>query len=261
MSKKLSSSKRIGAAVLALVMMLTMFPATKAFAYAEDLGCGGLEYAWEDIVIYDAPHGGNVIGRIYENESYTILAQEAPDGYVWVDYSTPNGAKQGYIHIEPDEWGGRPGAPARVKNTSNVYYGPTHTGANYKKAGAVSVGEYVSIIAVCGQSAYIEYNTNAGRKRGYTPIYNLDVSLHTPQAWRSVYNSNGENDRSSHQLLFVGEATVYSGPTTLYAPVGSVKDEIVYRYGSEVHIGPYTAFYIEYYVTGTTEVKSGFIVY
>lgn len=265
MSKKLLSGKRIAAAVLALVMMFTMFPVMQANAVAMELGCGGLEYAWEDLIIYDAPSGGNVIGKIFENESFTILIQDAPAGYLWVDYSTSSGAKQGYVHIPNDEWGGRPGAPARVKNTSNVYYGPTNTGANYQKAGAVYTGEYVSIIAVCGQSAYIEYNTTAGRKRGYTPIYNLEVSQCTPDAWRSVYNSSGETDRERHRLDCDATMTVYAGPTKLYATVGTVSDETVYRYGSDIHIGPYTAFYIEYYITGTEnttkQVKSGFIVY
>lgn len=134
MSRKLLYCKRISVAILALVMMFTMFPALRANAAAMELGCGGVEYAWEDLVIYDAPSRGNVIGKIFKNESFTILIQDAPAGYLWVDYSTSNGYKRGYVHIPNDEWGGRPGAPARVKNTSNVYYGPTHTGANYLPA-------------------------------------------------------------------------------------------------------------------------------
>ena len=124
----------------------------------------------------------------------------------------------------------------------------------------VYAGEYVAVIAVCGQSAYVEYNTSAGRKRGYVPYYNLDVK-NSPVAWKSVYNSNGETDRASHAMYFAGSATVYAGPTSLYASIGSVSNETIYRYGGEIHIGPYNAYYIEYYVTGTTQVKSGFIVY
>lgn len=266
MSKKLLSSKRITSLVLMLATMLTTLFPVRVNASANEMAWGGVEYAWEgDLTVYDAPFGGNRIGKIYQYESYTILNENRTEGYIWVDYATSTGAKQGYLHVEIDESGGRSGAPAQVRTTSNVYYGPTNTGANYVKAGAVYAGEYVSIIAVCGQSAYIEYNTTSGRKRGYTPIYNLNVSSYAPDAWRSVYNSSGETNRASHAYDCDATMTVYAGPTKLYATVGTVSNETVFRYGSELHIGPYNAFYIEYYITGTEnttkQVKSGFIVY
>lgn len=262
MEKTLCKVKRIIAVTLMLSIVFAMFSPVQVFA-AEEMGFGGLEYAYEDINIYDSRTGGNIIGKIYKNESYTVICPDVT--YIYVVYSTSNGAKYGYIHTESDERGGYSTAVAKVINTSNVYYGPTNTNANYVKAGAVYTGEYVCIIAVYGQSAYIEYDTTAGRKRGYTALYNLEVSTCAPEAWKSVYNSNGENDRASHALDCDATMTVYAGPTKLYASVGKVSDETIYRYGSEVHIGPYTAYYIEYYVTGTEnttkQVKSGFIVY
>lgn len=261
MEKNLSVSirKRISI-LLAIVIMFSLFPSFKAKADAMELGCGGLRFAWEDLIVYDAKSGGNVIGKIFENESFTVLEQNAPEGFLWVDYSTSKGAKQGYVHIDPDEWGGRPDAPARVKNTSNVYYGALSTGSNYQKAGAVYKGEYVSVIAVSGEWAYVEYNGASKRKRGYMPLYNLELSQITPDAFASIYNDYPDSNRPQHAQTFNGYSKVYAGPTTLYAEVGSVSNETVYRYGKTIYVGPYVAYYIEYYVNGTTQLKSGFIV-
>lgn len=263
MNRLLTTGKRNLIYILALTIMFSAFSHTSAKAEATELGCGGLEYAWEDLKVYNAKSGGSVIGKIFENESFTILIQDAPEGYLWVDYSTSNGGKRGYVHIPNDEWGGRPDAPARVKNTTNVYYGRPGNGSKYQKAGAVYSGEYVTIIAASSKNpnwVYIEYNGSNKRKRGFVPLYNLEVSPITPEAYRSVYNDDS-SDQESHKQYFSGSATVYAGPTKLYAAIGSVKDEYVYRYGREIHIGPYSAYYIEYYVTNTSEMKCGFIVY
>ena len=259
MNKTLSISKRISIMVLALVILFTTFPHINARA-AEEMGCGGLEFAeWGDITIYDARSGGNVIGKIHQYESFTVITRDVT--YIYVDYSTSKGAKQGYIHIDPEEWGGRSDAVAKVKTTSNVYYGRNGYGAKYQKAGAVYAGEYVAVIAVSDNWAYVEYNTTGGRKRGYVPFYNLQVSLIHPDEYKSIYNDYDESYRPFHETYFFGDKTVYSGPTDLYAPVGSISDEFVFEYGDPVCIGPYKAQYIEYYVDGTDhELKSGFVL-
>lgn len=259
MNKTLSISKRISIMVLALVILFTTFPHINARA-EEEMGCGGLEFAeWGDITIYDASSGGNVIGKIYQYESFTVITRDVT--YIYVDYSTSKGAKQGYIHIDPEEWGGRSDAVAKVKNTSNVYYGRNGYGAKYQKAGAVYAGEYVAVIAVSDDWAYVEYNTTGGRKRGYMPFYNLQVSQIFPDDYKSIYNDYDESERIWHERYYFENKTVYSGPTDLYAPVGSISDEFVFEYGNLVCIGPYKAQYIEYYVDGTDhELKSGFVL-
>lgn len=257
MSNTLFRGRRIIVVALLLSIVFTMFPVVQAQA-AEEMGFGGLAYAYEDMNIYDARTGGNIIGKIYKNESYTVICPATT--YAYVDYSTSNGAKQGYIHIDPEEWGGYPTAVAIVKETSNVYYGRTDKGSSYQKAGAVYAGEYVAVIAVSDQWAYVEYDTTAGRKRGHMPFYKLNVSSCAPDAYSSIYNDYDASDRVNHGEYHAGYATVYAGPTKLYATVGSVNNETIYRYGNIIRVGPYTAYYIEYYVTGTNQLKSGFIV-
>lgn len=261
MKQSIFTAKRTIGLVLAIVLMLTALIPVQAYAYADELGIGGLNYASRNIPVYDQPHGGSVIGTIYQYESYTVLAEYYWDGYIWVDYSTPNGAKRGYIYVEQDEGRFRSDAPARVIANSNVYYGRNDLGSNYQRAGAVYAGEYVAVIAQSGNWSYVEYNTTSGRKRGYMPSYNLELSLYTPDQFASIYNDYPPSDRENHRFDCDATMTVYAGPTKLYAKVGTVSDEVVYRYGSEIQIGPYHAFYIEYYVTGTDQLKSGFIVY
>lgn len=253
MKKMLAIKKRFLSLVLALIAIFAIIPSNQV--HAEEQYYGGLEFAWDNLPVYSSTSWTNRIGMIYKYESFTVLLQNGPSGYLWVEYSTSNGAKRGYVQVPIDEWGGRKDGLARVIISSNIYYGPTNHD-NYQTAGSVSVGETVVIIAKNDEWVYVEYNTNSGRKRGYMLYSNLSV-YNRPGSFNDLYTAGKYTDD-----YIDGQFTVYSGPTPLYTEVGTVKNEKVRAYKPTITVyGDYTSQYIVYNVTGTNQLKSGFIIY
>lgn len=253
MKKIATIKKRFLSFALAFIALFTVIPANQL--HAEEQYYGGLEFAWEDFPVYSSTSWTNRIGTIYKNESFTVLLQNGPSGYLWVEYSTSKGPKRGYVRIPIDEWGGRPDGLARVSANSDIYYGPTNHD-NYQKAGSVSVGETVVILAKTGNWVFVEYNTNSGRKRGYMLYSNLSV-YNCSETISGLY-------MYAHDLthIYIGdEQTVYSGPSPLYTKVGTVKNELVRFYRYDGVNDAYNAKYIVYNVTGTNQLKSGYIMY
>ena len=253
MEKNTKLTKRILALALSFIVILTMLPFGHAKA-AETQYYGGQEIAWQDFVVYNSTSWTTSIGKIYKYEGFTVLLQNAPSGYLWVEYSTSSGTKRGYIQIPNDEWGGRTDGLARVTTYSNVYYG--NDTSKYKRAGSVSANEIVAILAKNGDWVYIEYNTTSGRKRGYMLYSNLEV-YNRPGSFDDLYTYN----TAAKMVYMDGKYIVYSGPTSLYSKVGSVTNEYVCEYSQDVVLGTNTSYYIEYLVDGTDEWKSGFIVF
>lgn len=186
--------------------------------------------------------------------------QDRPDGNLWVEYSTSNGAKRGYIKVPADENLYRGDGLGKVKTSSTVYYGRTDKKGkygSYQSAGSVSAGEMVAILAKNDDWAYIEYNTNSGRKRGYMKYSNLKV-YNRPGVFDDLYCYNKETTKK-----ITGKKYVYSGPTSLYTQVGYVENEevkvfqdlYVYDNNNKGHKSQY----IEYESGGKT--KSGFLVF
>lgn len=253
MKKNTKLAKRIVSLVLVFIAVFTMFPMVHVKADEEHY-YGGQEIAWQDFVVYSSTDWTTRIGKIYKYEGFTVLLQNGPYGYLWVEYSTSNGPKRGYIQIPNDEWGGRADGLAKVKTYSNVYYG-TNT-SSYRRAGSVNANETVAILAKNDDWVYIEYNTTSGRKRGYMSYSNLEV-YNRPNSLPDLYTYKKDAD-----LVYMeGTYTVYSGPTSLYTVVGSVSDEYVTQYGIDVVFSNNISYYIEYLVDGTHEWKSGFIVF
>ena len=215
---------------------------------------GGGEIADKNYTVYSSPQFTTAIGNIFYNEGYTVLMQNRPFGYLWIEYSTSSGPKRGYIKVYVDDAVGRADAVAQVAVTSTVYYGPVDHGGlygQYHNAGAVNVGEFVAVLAKNDNWAYIEYNTTSGRKRGYVYYSNLTV-YNRPNIYPDIY------PRYIDRPLYVsGRRYVYSGPTTLYTQVGWVENENVSVLRDLTVNGHYCR-YIEYSSGGQT--KSGFII-
>lgn len=253
-------TRRFVALALAIVTFTTLLGPMTVHA-DENYYYGGQEIAWQNFTVYSTSSFTNSIGTIYQYEGFTVLLQEAPSGYLWVEYSTSTGPKRGYISIPQDEWPPRTDGLGYVTTTSTVYYGRTdETGSygTYKTAGTVYPGEVVTIIAKNDNWAYIEYNTTSGRKRGYMAYSNLSI-YNRPNYFNDFYTYNS----SGTQEYISGRQYVYSGPTSLYTQVGYVENEYVTRFGYrtvlDANNNTHLSKYIEYESGGQT--KSGFIVF
>lgn len=211
--------------------------------------------------IFFSFNGLTELEKFIKFEGFTVLMQMDPEGYLWVEYSTSNGAKRGYVQIPQDELGGRHDGVGKVTQNSTVYYGRTDkTGkyGSYQSTGTVYAGEIVAIIAKNDNWAYIEYNTNSGRKRGYMAYSNLHV-YNRPGIFPDFYNHN-KAGTSTH---ISGRRYVYAGPTSKYVQVGWVENEYVTVFDEECVMdgsnNQYWSQYIEYQSGGQT--KSGFLVF
>lgn len=261
--KKIKNWKqRIFTLILTVVTFITAIPVTPVHAmdFSEQF-YGGYDIAWEELNVYSSPQWTNRIGKIYKFEGFTVLMQNGPEGYLWVEYSTSNGAKRGYVQIPQDELGGRHDGVGKVTQNSTVYYGRTdQTGkyGSYQSTGTVYAGEIVAIIAKNDNWAYIEYNTNSGRKRGYMAYSNLHV-YNRPGIFPDFYN----HKKTGKSTPITGRKYVYAGPTSKYVQVGWVENEYVTVFDEECVMdgsnNQYWSQYIEYQSGGQT--KSGFLVF
>ncbi len=253
---KMSSFKRLAAMLLVVMTVLTLVPVTPAYAASEF--DGGLGYAWSNYPVYDSPSFSNQIGTIYEREGYTILNKYW--GYQYVEYSSPSGAKRGYIRLDPswDQMAIFNSCVAKMTGNMTVYYGPD--ASKYGVAGTVYAGELVAVIGrndyplgngYTGGWIYIEYNTTSGRKRGYMIDVNNE-KYERPGRFPDFYFFG----LAGHNSWISGKKNVYAGPGEGYAVIGSVKDENVTAFQC-LNIEGRNYTYIEYN-TATTR-KSGFI--
>ena len=219
------------------------------------------EIAWKDFDVYEYHDWKNKIGRIGILEGFTQLEQNGPEGWLWIEYSTSNGAKRGYIQIPVDELGMvTHECVAKVTKTTTLYYGPDTSA--YHDSGTVYAGEYVAIMGKNGNWAYVEYNTTSGRKRGYMVYSNLYTYGGIDLYWDyPVYKYAPENNYINERKA------IYSGPTTRYPIIGYVDHEEVKSYYKDNIVAIISgnpgcsSEYVEYKVDGTNKKKSGFILW
>lgn len=246
--------RRLVSIALIIVTVFTLFPMTQAHA-AEDWLYGGQEIAWENLPVYSDRYGSSRIGTIYKYEGFTVLRDNFPERYWWVEYSTSSGPKRGYLVFEyGDEVHQRKSGLATVKSTTSLYYG-TNT-YDYQKSGTVYAGEYVTIMAKNDDWVYVEYNTTSGRKRGYMSYSNLNV-INRPGVFYDLFTFQNMGQTK----YYSGRYNVYAGPTSQYSVVGYIENENVIEYANEWLEHGEMSTYIEYYVNGTNQKKSGFIVW
>lgn len=251
----MSVKKRILSLVLAMVMLLGITPV--AFA-AEDLN-GGYAFSLATQSVYSSASGGYKIGTIYKNEGITVLWTSG--NVAKIDYSTSNGTKQGYLYNPNYRLYVGANSPALDNSsvawanyTTTVYYGPSTS--QYQTVGTIYAGEYVAALGDSNGWAYIEYNTSSGRKRGYVPSGSITVNY-----WnRLPGNLKDVCSVMDYSSWVSGRVYVYAGPSTQYYCVGYVQDENIIRY-DRLHTDAdgRTFQYVEYYVNGTSKMKSGFI--
>lgn len=260
MTKNLKT--RIVSMVLALAMILTIMPTMTAQAASTDVYGGSLGIVNAKTNVYKEKACSTYQGYLYAGETFTIL-EECGNGVWFIRYSMSSGPKTGYIKWTYiyDAWlmgYSTTTCLAKPKGHTDVYYGNSST--EYVRAGYVDQEEYVVFLSEDDEWTYIEYDTTAGRKRGYVPSSSLTVLNGGPRHNGDFYLMAG---------LFPGTTTyisgtydVYSGPNTVYTKIGSVSamNITIQCDVSSLNTNPsYSTYYIKYDVDGTSQKKSGFI--
>lgn len=249
MMKTIKISKRAFLLVLAIVLIAGIFPVSKAHAASEYTGAWAMSAASQPV--YSDASSGTKIGTIYKSEGITVLWYSG--NVAFIEYSTSSGTKQGYLYNPNIIYYVDDNSVAEVTTTTAVYYGESTS--EYKKVGTVYAGEHVIAFGKQNGWVYIEYNTSSGRKRGYVQESNLNIYY-----WARLGNYQTKTYGLSERTV-ASNKTVYAGPSSVYNVVGSVSAGETVYYGTiteDANGNPYH--YIEYYVTGTSMKKSGYIL-
>lgn len=241
---------RLVSALLALAMVVTMLPAFTQKVSAAESYNGGWSIAYSKQTVYSDSSGSNAIGSIFANEGFTVL--RISGNVVYVDYSTSNGAKRGYLinpNIATNYFMNT--SVAQVTSSTTTYYGPSSSA--YASAGSVYTGEYVSVLQRERGWSFIEYNTNNGRKRAYVPDSTLNIY------YASRLDGFSLDAISSGMSVYIsGTAPILSGPSDQYPQVGSVSNENV-PYCAIQGFNGQSYWYVEYYINGTNQKKTGYL--
>lgn len=190
------------------------------------------------------------IGSVFAGEGVTILYDYGYSDWTgksyrvaFIEFSTSSGTKRGYVYKDQLDTAGYNTSVARVITTSPAYSGPD---ASYVKLGGAYYNEYVTILAKEGDWVFVEYNTAAGRKRGFMSYSNLQNCNHP--GWYNDFPTNQGLRQATQQL------TVYGGPNSNNANIGAVfNQEVVSYYGSERGYA-----YVEY--STTYGAKRGYVL-
>lgn len=189
----------------------------------------------------------------YEGCTFLFSYKLGDKNIAFIEYSTSTGTKRGYVYsqylIFPHET-----LVCIANENLTVYSGPS---SNHAQLGSVYAGELVSVLAKESNTIYVEYNTIGGRKRGYIDWTKVNPRNYTkgmvfPDFYITTHASVKLSGWVSNRQI------VYGGPNTTYANTGAVNLEDVIDFNTEANpIFPLT--YIEYYITGTTQKKCGYI--
>lgn len=238
--------KKLLAISLAITTVLTM---TAFTASAEDYSSGGYALSTANQTVWQSNSTSSAqVGTLYALEGFTILYGVGDNLYI--EYSTSSGAKRGYLVNPLVDWRWTDtSAAAYVKSTTNLYYGPNS--GTYELAGTVYAGEFVAALAAEGNWAYVEYNTTAGRKRGYMPVSSL--TIYNQRVWNGSFYTAGSPTSTG------GRIYIRSGPGDNYPSIGYVENEN-FKVGTRFPLyGNYVYRYVEYTVDSSGKIKSGYI--
>ena len=191
--------------------------------------------------VYSCPNSNcATIGSIGAYEGITVFSNIKSNGYTFIEYSTSSNTKRGFINTsllkEYNE-----GLKAQANKDINIYY----TSAASLKLGSIYDEEYVIVLGKTGSYYYIEYNSPSGRKRGY--IIKTALNLYSSSSISSIATS-GETVKMN------SARTVYSGPSSTYASVGSVSQN---EYVVLIDKGTRGWYLIDYSAAGTR--KQGYV--
>lgn len=171
------------------------------------------------------------VGTIYQGEGVTLL--QKIDEIAYIEYATSSGTKRGIVNYD-DLYVVEKSSVARVTNTSSAYSGPD---SDFVKLGGAYYNEYVVVLEKMEDWVFVEYNTTSGRKCGFMSANKLNIFKSIVFYDFSEYNGL---KKATEQL------TVYGGPNSNYARLGTVYNQEVVSYLRNIErIGQEWA-YIEY---------------
>lgn len=218
----------------------------------EEVLTGGYRYANNQITIYscDNLEIALSVGTVFAGEGITLIYSynysDSSKSYdiAYIEYSTSSGTKRGYIYSSNLVVAEYVTSVARIVSTSSAYSGPD---TSYVKLGGGYYNEYVAIIAKEENWVFVEYNTKAGRKRGFMKYSNLS-------------NCNYPNGGYADFKRIIGlkkaqkQINVYGGPNSNYARIGTIfNQEIVSYLSTEREYA-----YIEY--NTNSGAKRGYVI-
>lgn len=234
----------------------------------EDTFYGGFCYAngAQDVYSCDDRSTAVKIGSVGNLEGVTRLNaynSTASNGVTYVvyfiEYSTSSGPKRGYM-FNPSLIAPTITSVARVKSSTSVYYGLPGCfhydhNANFGVSGALSAGEFVSVVAKNGDYLFVEYNTNQGRKRGY--IYTSSVEIFNGPVQEYPDVPFYKNDHITRYCYSDVPQVVYSGPGTSYTVVETIPAGRMYNVDEVTSLNGF--FIIQYLDPATNTLRSGYI--
>lgn len=157
---------------------------------------------------------GSHVGTVYVWEGVTVLYFSGDKAFI--EYSASGTPKRGYVNYSSLCYTNTsfPGScVGEITASTNTYYG-TSTAL---RAGSVSTGEIVSVLAKSGDWAYIEYNTTADAKRKRAFIPSANVMCYNTNNLSGLYQNGGGTNYPVSSTI-----TVYSGPSNKYPTIGSI---------------------------------------
>ena len=165
---------RIVSLMLVLIAVFSAMPTTTASAASNY--DGGLGFVYQKTNVYKEQSCTTYQGYLYADESFTILNKYS-NGVWFIRYSMSSGPKTGYINAAAlGDWkydDSSTTCVAQPKGYTDVYYGNNST--EYVRARYVDQEELVVVLSQYGGWSYIEYDTTAGRKRGYVVSSNDQI--------------------------------------------------------------------------------------
>ncbi len=244
----MTTKKKLLSILATLVIIVSSFsPIT---TYATENYNGGLAITTAGMYVYSDVACTTVKGSLDDNEGITVLNVISSNKY-YIQYSTASGAKEGYIQTNYIR-DYTPNTCVGVANFNATVYAGNNT-STYTVVGSIDSGEQVAVLGIAGSGwYYIEYNTSAGRKRGFVQSAAL-TNYNVPASFLENYLNHTGTTK------YVGNYTVYSGPTYRYTQVGSVGYENVISYGRFATNSEDDVYFIVYTVTSTGKLKSGFV--
>ena len=241
---------RILSAILALVCVVGLLPVAPAFAASTDTG--GYAMSGASQVVYADEACTTQHGSIGNYEGLTVLYVRG--NVAKVNYSTAanSSGKTGYLKYPNFRINDiSRTCVGTVKSNVTVYGGPQAVSA--LKLGSLSSGEIVSVIYSESGWYYVEYNTTAGRKRGY--VQAAYITAEYPSRLSGFPQSRGPVMPSPDGLR---AQSVYGGPSEEYATIGSISNNESVSVYAVVDNGMDAWYYIGYTASGYP--KFGYIL-
>lgn len=242
------TKSRILSAILALVCVVGLLPTTHAFAATS--ATEGYAMANGSQIVYKDAACTQKYGSVNDYEGLTVL--ELSGGVAKINYSTANDAngKTGYLKnpsFRIEEFSKT--CVGTVNSSVTVYGGPQIVSA--LRLGSLSSGELVSVIYSENGWYYVEYNTTAGRKRGY--VQSAYINADYPSSLSGFPQSSGAIMGYSAPAQ-----SVFGGPSDEYATIGSLSNNDWVTVYATVDNGQDVWYYIGYTASGYA--KFGYVL-